>query len=374
MGVPDGDQVIPVANRVQKLFDLVVTTRDWHPPDHGSFVEVHPGSQPGDEVELAGVSQILWPVHCVRDTSGAELTAELEPVPGRLDVLKGQEVDVDSYSGVIDNQRRRTALDWLLRGRGVQRLFVMGLATDYSVKFTVLDALELGYETFVIEDGCRGVDLHEGDVERAICTMRDAGASIIQSSEVESLRRTARDTDASPSHAPPVDILAETPHLRLVRRGRWDFVTRTQGSGIVTIIALTPQHELLLVEQFRPPVSASVMELPAGIVGDLEAAREESFEQAAGRELLEETGYEAGQVRCLFTAPSSAGLTDEQITFVSAGKLRRVNDGGGDASESITVHRVPLSDLDRWLRQHQEEGHLISARVFTGIYLMEKLW
>ncbi|MFW6114222.1 MAG: NUDIX hydrolase, partial [bacterium] len=154
----------------------------------------------------------------------------------------------------------------------------------------------------------------------------------------------------------------------------WDYVSRTQGSGIVPIMALTPENELLLVEQFRPPLARSVIELPAGIVGDIETAKDESFEKAAVRELLEETGYQADNMRCVLTAPSSAGLTDEQITFVLAARLRRIDEGGGDVSESITVHRVPFPDLDDWLRGQAHAGHLISARVFTGIHLLEAKW
>ncbi|MGM0488549.1 MAG: bifunctional nicotinamidase/pyrazinamidase [Planctomycetota bacterium] len=374
MAVPHGDDVIPVANRLQPLFDLVVTTRDWHPPEHGSFVTSHPGSQPGEVVQLAGVSQIVWPVHCVRGTPGAELPCSLQPHCGRQEVLKGQELEIDSYSGFIDTHGRHTALDGLLRRYGVQRVFIMGLATDYCVKCTVLDAVALGYETVLIEDGCRGVNLHEGDVDRAIQAMREAGATVIQSSDVEHMRESGDERDGGASSAPSVDVLAETPHLRLLRRGHWDYVARSNGSGIVAIMALTPENELLLVEQFRPPLARSVIELPAGIVGDVETAKEESFEQAAVRELLEETGYQAGNVRCVLTSPSSAGLTDEQITFVQAARLRHVDQGGGDASESITVHRVPFTGLDDWLRRQANAGRLISARVFTGIYLLEAKW
>lgn len=374
MAVPHVEEVIPVANRLQPLFDLVVTTRDWHPPRHGSFVTSHPGSQPGDVVQLAGVPQIVWPVHCVRDTPGAELPQSLEPLSGRREVLKGQEFEIDSYSGFIDTHGRHTALDGLLRRHGVRRVFIMGLATDYCVKFTVLDAVALGYETVLIEDGCRGVNLHEGDVDRAIQDMREAGASVVQSSEVERLRKSGAGEDAGASNAPSVNVLAETPHLRLLRRGHWDYVTRSNGSGIVAIMALTPENELLLVEQFRPPLARSVIELPAGIVGDVETAKEESFEQAAVRELLEETGYQADHVRSVLTSPSSAGLTDEQITFVVAARLRHIDQGGGDDSESITVHRVPFADLDHWLRRQAKAGRLISARVFTGIYLLDAKW
>lgn len=371
VAVPGGDEVIPVANRLQPLFDAVIAARDWHPPGHGSFAASHPGLKPGEVVQLGGIPQVLWPVHCVQHTPGAALAPGLEPLPRRLEVFKGQDNQFDSRSGFFDNgYRRQTELDSRLRSHGVRRVFIMGLATDYGVKFTALDARELGYETYLIEDGCRGVDVHGGGVGRAIEAMRKAGVVIVQSHEVPGLL----DTPGTSGAFPEPDVVAETSHLRLLRRGHWDFVSRTKGVGAVVIVAVTPARELLLVEQYRPPLARKVFELPAGLIGDMEDSREESFEQAAGRELLEETGYRAENLRAVFTGPSSAGLTDELITFVMAEGLERVNAGGGDAGESITVHRVPLSEIDGWLRHQADAGQLVSSRVLSGIYLLQMKW
>jgi nicotinamidase/pyrazinamidase len=185
LAVPRGDETIAVARRLMRHFKTVVATQDWHPSDHGSFAANHPGAQPGQVIDLDGLSQVLWPVHCVQDTRGAELHAELER--GRITEVfrKGQDPRIDSYSGFFDNGKRKaTGLgDWL-KERGVQQLYVMGLATDYCVKLTVLDALELGFDVYVIEDGCRAVDLKPGDGERAISQMRGFGATPLWSGAI----------------------------------------------------------------------------------------------------------------------------------------------------------------------------------------------
>ena len=186
--VRDGDAVVPVANRLLPLFDIVAATQDWHPENHGSFAANHPGRKPGDVIELGGVEQILWPTHCVQETPGAAFHPAL--VIDRVDRVfpKGTDPEIDSYSGFFDNgQRRATGLgDHLLESeKGVLEVFVLGLATDYCVKFTALDARRLGFRTTVVEDGCRGVDLRPGDVKRAIEEMRDAGVQMAQSADLE---------------------------------------------------------------------------------------------------------------------------------------------------------------------------------------------
>lgn len=183
--VPQGDAVIPVANRVLQAFDLVVATQDWHPPHHGSFAASHPGRRPGEVIELAGLEQVLWPVHCVQGTPGAELAAALERGRTQRIFQKGVDPQVDSYSGFFDNARRRaTGLEDWLRQRGVNEVYVLGLATDYCVKYTALDARALGLRTWLIEDGCRGVERNPGDVSRALEEMRKAGVEIIRSHEL----------------------------------------------------------------------------------------------------------------------------------------------------------------------------------------------
>jgi nicotinamidase/pyrazinamidase len=179
--VARGDDTIRVANKLAPHFPLVVATQDWHPADHGSFAANHPGSDPYQVIDLHGLQQVLWPVHCVQDSPGA---AFHERLTARVDKVfpKGTDPTVDSYSGFWDNGRRKaTGLgDWL-RAQGVRDVYVMGLATDYCVKFTALDALTEGFATYLIEDGCRAVELAKGDGERAIDELRAAGVVVLES-------------------------------------------------------------------------------------------------------------------------------------------------------------------------------------------------
>ncbi|MEN6458243.1 MAG: bifunctional nicotinamidase/pyrazinamidase [Thermoguttaceae bacterium] len=182
--VPEGDRVIEVINRIQPCFDLVVATQDWHPANHGSFAASHPGCRPGEQIELAGLPQTLWPVHCV-GSPGADFHPRLDR--SRIDrtFRKGADPDVDSYSGFFDNGRRRsTGLAEYLRERRVTDVFVCGLATDYCVKFTALDAARLGFKTYVIEDACRGIELRAGDIRCAIEEMRAEGVMVIASGDL----------------------------------------------------------------------------------------------------------------------------------------------------------------------------------------------
>ncbi len=183
--VAGGDAVVPVANALIPRFSLVVASQDWHPADHGSFASAHPGTLPGDVVDLCGVSQVLWPDHCVQDMPGASFHSGLDI--GGVDhvVRKGADPAVDSYSAFFDNDRRRdTGLAAYLEERGAEELVIMGLATDYCVRATVLDACGLGFGVTVIEDGCRGVDVTPGDSERAFAEMRSAGARVIRAAEL----------------------------------------------------------------------------------------------------------------------------------------------------------------------------------------------
>jgi nicotinamidase/pyrazinamidase len=185
LAVKDGDAVVPVANRLIPKFEIVVATQDWHPADHGSFAANHPGKRAGEVIELNGLSQVLWPVHCVQGTRGAAFVAGLDALRLTRVFQKGTDPGVDSYSGFFDNgHRRSTGLgDWL-RTQGVGTIYVMGLATDYCVKFTALDGRKLGFEVVLIEDGCRGVNLKEGDSARAVEEMRAAGVKVVKSDEV----------------------------------------------------------------------------------------------------------------------------------------------------------------------------------------------
>lgn len=179
LAVAEGDAVVPVANRLMHQYDLVVATQDWHPPGHHSFASQHPGKRVGEVIEVDGLMQVLWPDHCVQGTSGAELSPGLDRSPIEHIIHKGTDPQVDSYSGFFDNARRhKTGLEATLRDHGVREIHLVGLATDYCVKFTALDGLELGFKTIVIKPGVRGVDLQPGDCERALIEIKDAGGEI----------------------------------------------------------------------------------------------------------------------------------------------------------------------------------------------------
>jgi nicotinamidase/pyrazinamidase len=183
--VPAGDRVIPVANALMGKFDLIVATQDWHPAGHGSFAASHPGRKVGEVIELDGLTQILWPVHCVRGTPGAAFAAALDDKRVEAIFRKGTSPRIDSYSGFFDNAHRKdTGLGAYLKGRGVTDVYLAGLATDYCVKFSALDARRLGFNVRLIEDGCRGVELAAGDVKHAIAEMRQAGVDVVRSGGV----------------------------------------------------------------------------------------------------------------------------------------------------------------------------------------------
>jgi len=186
LAVRDGDAVIPVANRIQPAFDLIVASRDWHPRDHGSFAANHPGKRVGDVIDLNGLPQILWPVHCVENTPGAEFVPGLDT--SRIDrvFLKGTDRDIDSYSAFFDNgHRKSTGMGDYLKERGVRDVYVCGLATDYCVNFTALDALKLGFNVHLIEDASRGVNLKPDDSANALDGIHRAGGQIIRSESLE---------------------------------------------------------------------------------------------------------------------------------------------------------------------------------------------
>lgn len=155
--------------------------------------------------------------------------------------------------------------------------------------------------------------------------------------------------------------------LRMVARGHWEFVERANSTGVVAVLAVTPDDNILLVEQFRPPVAASVIEIPAGLAGDISGEEDEDFSTAAVRELAEESGYEPDEVRFLGAGPSSAGLTSECISFYEATRIRKVGEGGGDESESIIVHEVPLVGLRGWLDERSQEGTMIDPKIFAAL-------
>jgi nicotinamidase/pyrazinamidase len=185
LAVPHGDEVIPLANELQQRFELVLATKDWHPPDHGSFAANHPGKQPGDRIILDGIEQILWPMHCVQNTHGADFAAAFDTSQVAHVFHKGTDPMIDSYSTFFDNaHRRHTGLAHYLEKRGIHDIYLMGLALDYCVKYSTLDARHLGLNTHVIVDGCRGIELEPGDIDRALDEMKCAGAVLLKSSDL----------------------------------------------------------------------------------------------------------------------------------------------------------------------------------------------
>ncbi len=181
LAVRGGDQVVPVANRLMSRYDLVVATQDWHPADHRSFASQHPDRSVGDVIELNGLGQVLWPDHCVQGTSGAQFARGLDTHGIDHVTQKGMDRTIDSYSGFFDNDRRQaTGLGDYLGSHRINEIHIMGLATDYCVKFTVLDAVDLGFRTLLLTDGIRGVELNDGDCVKAVQEMKAAGALIAE--------------------------------------------------------------------------------------------------------------------------------------------------------------------------------------------------
>ncbi|GIX35682.1 MAG: DNA mismatch repair protein MutT [Lysobacteraceae bacterium] len=168
----------------------------------------------------------------------------------------------------------------------------------------------------------------------------------------------------------PDAILHEGRYLRLRCRDDWEYAERTNARAAVIVVALTPDDRIVFVEQYRIPIDARSIEMPAGLVGDL--GDEETIEEAARRELLEETGWAAEGIEFLMAGPSSSGMSNEQIAFVRATGLRRVGPGGGDASESIVVHEVPRREAPAWLFARMQEGYSIDPKLYAGLYFLER--
>jgi len=177
--VAEADQVVPIANELMQDYETVVATQDWHPANHGSFAANHPWRKPGQVIDLHGLPQVLWPIHCVQGTWGAEFVAGLDTDRITKVFQKGTDPEVDSYSGFYDNGRRKsTGMGEWLKERGIEEVHVLGVATDYCVKFTVLDAVADGFRATLLKAATRGVELEPGDVGRAVGEMQAAGAEV----------------------------------------------------------------------------------------------------------------------------------------------------------------------------------------------------
>jgi nicotinamidase/pyrazinamidase len=183
LAVKDGDKLVPLINQLAKRFANVVLTQDWHTPDHVSFASQHAGTKPFDTIKLAYGVQVLWPDHCVQGTAGAALVTGLEIPHAQLVLRKGYHKDVDSYSAFLEADRKtETGLAGYLHDRKIKRVFVCGLATDYCVAWSALDAHKLGFQVGVIEDACRGIDLNHS-LEKAWQDMKKASVMRVQSSD-----------------------------------------------------------------------------------------------------------------------------------------------------------------------------------------------
>jgi len=184
LAVKDGEKVVPVINRIARSFANVVMTQDWHTAGHVSFASVHPGKKPFETIDLPYGKQVLWPDHCVQGTAGASLSKDLKIPQAELIIRKGFHKDVDSYSAFTEaDGKTTTGLAAYLKARQVKRVFVAGLATDFCVAWTALDARKAGFETYVIEDACRGIDTH-GSLNKAWGAMGEAGVKRIKSGDI----------------------------------------------------------------------------------------------------------------------------------------------------------------------------------------------
>lgn len=184
LAVAGGDQVVPVINRLAARFERVVATQDWHPADHASFAANHPGRAPFSTIRLPYGEQVLWPTHCVQGSAGAALHGDLDLRRVQLVIRKGYHAAVDSYSAFVEADRTTsTGLAGYLRELGVKRVWCCGLATDYCVAWSALDARAAGFEAAVIEDACRAIDL-DGSLARAWRDLQEAGVARVQSADV----------------------------------------------------------------------------------------------------------------------------------------------------------------------------------------------
>jgi nicotinamidase/pyrazinamidase len=187
LAVPAGDEVVPVINRLAGRFEHVVLTQDWHPPGHQSFASAHPGRKPYETIEVAYGAQILWPDHCVQATQGADFRSDLQIPRAELVLRKGHNREIDSYSAFYENDRKtHTGLAGYLRERGMRRIFLVGLAFDFCVRFSAEDAGREGFDVIVIEDACRGIDV-DGSVLATRRALARLGIECTQAVELKEL-------------------------------------------------------------------------------------------------------------------------------------------------------------------------------------------
>ncbi|WP_426234265.1 bifunctional nicotinamidase/pyrazinamidase [Pseudomonas sp. TWP3-2] len=184
LAVPEGDLIVPLINRLAAQFKQVIIAQDWHPPGHASFASSHPGRQPYDVIQLPYGEQKLWPEHCVQGTRGAEFHSGLDLPHAQLIIRKGCNPDIDSYSAFLEADRvTTTGLAGYLKERGIDTVYMVGLALDFCVMFSALDARSAGFNAFVVLDACRAIDIN-GSLEQAIERMQISGVGLIQSTDI----------------------------------------------------------------------------------------------------------------------------------------------------------------------------------------------
>lgn len=185
LAIPDAWESIKAANYAQQFFKVVIASKDWHPQQHLSFAINHPSKKPGDVIKLDGFEQTLWPVHCVQHTFGAALVKELDQSHIQHVATKGEDIHIDSYSAFFDNaHRQETGLAHYLNQRSIDEIYILGVATEYCVKFSALDAINLGLKTNVIIDGCRGININGNDIALATNQMQDHGVRLVNLSDL----------------------------------------------------------------------------------------------------------------------------------------------------------------------------------------------
>jgi nicotinamidase/pyrazinamidase len=183
--VKNGEEVVGIINSISNIFGKTIATQDWHPANHKSFSSNNKGTKPLEMIEVNGIMQVMWPDHCIQGTKGADFHPNLNLNPIDLIVRKGTNPELDSYSAFLENDHKtETGLDGYLKGLNIKTLFFAGLATDYCVYFSAMDALDKGYETYIILDGCRGVDFPENNITRTISLMKTAGIKFISSMDL----------------------------------------------------------------------------------------------------------------------------------------------------------------------------------------------
>ena len=185
LAVKNGDDIIPIVNNLQQSFNHIIATQDWHSVNHKSFANEHKNKKIGDFINLNGVEQILWPNHCIENTFGSQFSKILDIEKVDRVIKKGNNPEIDSYSGFFENDKKtKTELDNYLKKKNIDTIYICGLATDYCVKHTALDAVELGYKTYLIEDAIKGVNISEQDSENAISEMKNKGVIITKSIDI----------------------------------------------------------------------------------------------------------------------------------------------------------------------------------------------